>query len=197
MVSLSQTEAFRYSGVRVAGFSRRLTLYAIPTSGGPATVLACYASASFTAEMRTCEQIVTTLRPLGQAGSGGLAPDLTFAAQVSALVGALDRRRLAMRREMRLATRAALGRLAGSLAEQFAVAGDALARTEPPPAVGQAQAALARALRGGHDAYGALSAAAAAGSAAPYEAARARVYEAEAEVGTALESFALLGYSHR
>jgi len=197
VVTLSQTEAYRYAHLRIGGFGPSLTLYAIPDPGGNPTVLACYTTAGYAADMRTCEQIVTTLRTVGQTGSNDLAPDPTFAAQVSSTIAALDRQRVRMRSEMGAETSpATVDRLATSLSAQFAAAAASLAQLEPSPPVGQAQAALARALQRGHEAYAALAAAAGAGNLGAYESARTQVYEAEADVSAALENFALLGYSH-
>jgi hypothetical protein len=202
VVSLSQTEAFEYSGVHVAGFDRLLTIYVIPASVGPGTVLACYAPAPLLAELRTCEQVATTLRPVGHTGGHGLTPDPAFAAGVSAAIGALDSRRVAMRQAMHLgASGRVLGRSAVSLAGRFAVAAASLASLRAPAAAEAAEAELAGALKRGHDAYGELavaaSASASASASARYEAARARVYAAESEVDAALANFVLLGYGSR
>jgi len=198
VVDFVETEAYRYSQLSIPGFGRMLTLYVIPSPGGDPAALACYASPAFAAYMRTCEQIVATLSLAGQQRSYELTPDAGYAGRVSALVGALDRRRLQLRRQMsRNATLAAVQSLAGRLADTFAAAAASLAALEAPAAVAQAQAALSASLLRAHGAYTALAAATQAGSLASYEVAQKQVYAAEASVDAALESFALLGYPHR
>jgi hypothetical protein len=197
VVSLAQTEAFRYSHLSVPGFSLPLTLYVIPSPGASPTVLACYATAALAADLRTCERIVATLRPVGQTSGIDLTPDAGYAARVSAAVGALDLQRVTIRREMHAgATLATVQRLASRLAEGFARAAASLAQLEAAPAAGQAQAVLSRSIMRGHDAYAALAAAAGSRSLSAYDTARSQVYEAESAVSAALEDFALLGYGH-
>ncbi len=197
VVDFVETEAYKYSQVSVPGFDRTLTVYAIPSPGGNPTALACYASSGFSADMRTCEQVVATLRLAGQPQSYNLAPDTGYAARLSALIEALDRRRVALRQAMSgQATLVTLQPLATKIADAFAAAAASLSTLEPPPAAGQAQAALSAAILKVRRAYLALAAAAQAGELSTYEAAQTRVNEAESNVGGALESFALLGYSH-
>jgi hypothetical protein len=197
VVNLTQTEAYRYSNLSLPGFNRLLTLYAIPSPGGSPILLACYATAAYSAYMRTCEGIVATLRPVGQTSSEDLTPDSALARQVSAAIGAIDRQRLVLRREMQAgATLPRVEPLATRLAHGFAAAAAKLSPLEPPLAAGPAQAALLASIGDARDAYSALAGAAAAGNLGGYEAARAQVYGAEASVDAALESFTLLGYRH-
>lgn len=198
VVNLVATQAYRYSQLSVPGFDRMLTLYVIPNPGGKPTVLACYASAAFSAYMGTCEQIVATLRLEGQPPSYGLDPDPAYARHVGALIEGLDRTRLALREGMRRhATLATVQTLATRLAHGFASAAASLSSLEPTLAVAQARAMLYGSILRARDAYAALAAAAEEGSRSRYSAARAQVYEAEASINTALESFALLGYEHK
>jgi hypothetical protein len=197
VVGFVESEGYRYSQVNVPGFNRTLTLYVIPSPGGSSTVLACYASAAFSVDMRICEASATTLRLTGQQRSYPLVPEPAYVTRVSRLIGALDRQRVVLRGEMsRRATLATVQRLATRLADDFAAAAASLATLEAPLAAGQAQAALSGAILQARDAYASLGAAAQARDLSSYEAAQKRVYEAEADVDTALESFALLGYSH-
>jgi len=197
VVNLPQSEAFRYSNLTVPGFDRLLTLYVIPSPGGNPTALACYAPESGVAAMRTCEEIVTTLRPVAQSTTVDLAPDTAYATSVSATVGVVDSERAALRHEMQTgATLATVQRLATRLGRAFAHAKVLLAQLEPPLVAGRAQSALLIAMGHAGTAYGALAAAAGAGQQGSYEAARAQVYEAETHVDAALASFALLGYGH-
>jgi hypothetical protein len=195
VVGLSRTEAFRYSNVAAPGFERPLTMYAIPNLGGDSTILGCFATAAAPASLSTCEQIVQTLRPVGQNGSGNLSPDASYAHAVGGVVSQLDAARTQIRREMSESDSPATVRtLAERLARDFATASSRLSPLEPPLVAGQAQAALARAVLSAQTAYAALAGAAGAQDVSRYEAARAAVTSGESGVSSALEGFALLGY---
>jgi hypothetical protein len=112
------------------------------------------------------------------------------------LIEGLNGERLKLRREMRTrATPAAVGSLATALADRFAAAAASLAALESPPAAGSTQAALASSIVRARDAYRTLAAASTANDMAGSGAALKQVDAAEADVDTALEGFALLGYS--
>jgi hypothetical protein len=193
VVTLGQIEAYRYSDLSVRGYGELLTIYAIPTPRAGPMLLACYAADA--AAMRTCEEIVASLRLVGRVGVTGLSPDPAYALDVSATVGRLDAQRVALRRSMRSgASLVAVAQLATSLSTAFAATNAAMAHVVAPLAATQAQASLSRALQRARDAYSALAAAAGHRDLGAYEAARARVYEAEAAVDGSLESFSLLGY---
>jgi hypothetical protein len=195
VVDLPETQAYRYARLSIPGFDRMLSLYAIPNPGGNPTALVCYASAAFSAYMRTCEQIVATLTLVGQPPSYGLTPEPGYARRLSASIGVLDGQRVALRREMRPgAVPGTVQRLATRLAAGFANAAASLSLLEPSFATDQAQAALSRSILRTRDAYAALAAAATAESPSRSAAARRQVYEAETSVNAMLESFALLGY---
>jgi hypothetical protein len=196
VVTLSQTEAYRYTHLSLAGFDRQLVIYAIPRSGEDTTVLVCSVASTALPEMRTCEQIVSTLHPVGQVNSEVLTPDPVYAQRVTAAINALDRQRVELREEMQTQTRpAAESHLATRLARTFGHAVATLAVLEPSLAAGPAQAALSQAIQSARDAYLSLASAAKSRSSASYDAARSRVYAAEAAVGVALENYALLGYA--
>jgi hypothetical protein len=195
VVDLPETQAYGYARLSIPGFDRMLSIYALPSPGGNTTVLACYASAAFSAYMRTCEQSVATLTLVGQQPSYDLTPESGYARRLSASIGVLDGQRVALRREMRSgAAPGTVQRLATRLAAGFANAAASLSLLEPSFATGQAQASLSRSILRTRDAYTALAAAATAESPSRSAAARRRVYEAETDVNAVLESFALLGY---
>lgn len=195
VVDLPETQAYRYAQLSAPGFDRTLRLYVVPSPGSDPTILACYASASFSAYMRACEQIVARLTLLSQPSSYDLVPEPSYVRRLSAWVGALDAQRVALRHAIRYGARPeTVQRLATSLAAAFADAAGSLAHLEPPVAASQEQAALADPLLRARDAYTALAAAAVAEN--PYRAATAsrQVNAAETSINMALESFALLGY---
>jgi len=198
VVDLIEIQAYKYAQPGIRGFNRKLTVYAIPNPDGGGTVLACYAPARSSGYMRACQQIVATAILSGQPQLYRLTPEPAFARELGAALGALDARRVALRRELDTrATPATAQRLAAGLAEAFASAGTSLSALEPLPATHQAQAMLSDSLSRAREAYDALAAAAADKSTARFAVARTQVYEAEASVSSALERFALLGYQQR
>jgi hypothetical protein len=196
VVNLLGNQAYRYARLTVPGFAPEITLYTIPNPGGEATALACYATAALAAELHTCEHIVSTLTLVGQSQAYDLSPNPAYASQLSTSLAALDRQRVALRREMSHEEPSlTLERTAARLAGVFAHAAESLSALEPSLAVGRAQAALAAALVQARDAYKTLATAVREGGTAGVTAARSQVYQAEAAINVALEGFALLGYN--
>jgi hypothetical protein len=196
VVQLIDGQAYRYSRLSLPGYDRILDLYVILYAGNNPTALACYATKAFAGYLSQCAQIVARLTPIGQSSTYDLTPNTAYARRLDALIEGLNGERLKLRREMRIQTTpAAVGSLASTLADRFAAAAASLAVLESPPAAGPTQTALASSIVRARDAYRALSAASTAEGQAGYGAARAQVNTAEAGVDTALEGFALLGYS--
>jgi hypothetical protein len=195
VVDLAETQSYRYARLNIKGFDRTLSLFTIPNPEGKPTALACYASASFSAEMRTCEQIVAKLAVVKQPPSYDLAPESGYARKLRASIDALDGQRVTLRSEMRPGAPApTVQRLATRLAAAFASTAASLLQLEPSPATGQQQARLSQSISRARDAYTTLAAAAAGASPSRAAAARIQVYEAETAINTVLENFALLGY---
>jgi hypothetical protein len=195
VVNLLGNQAYRYSHVSVTGFPHALTLYAIPNPTGSGTALACYASSPLATDMLTCEHIATTLTLVDQSQSYDLTPDPTYARELSAAITTLDHLRVALRGEMGAgATRAALRQNAKRLAAAFASTAASLAPLQPTLAVNAADSALSASVLRARAAYATLAAAAQTEDTVRLTSARRKVYEAEASVDSALESFALLGY---
>ncbi len=196
VVNLIDGQAYRYSRFSLPGYDRTLDLYVILYAGKTPTALACYAAKAFSAYLSQCEQIVAKLTPIGQSSTYDLTPDTAYALRLGTLIEGLNKQRLTLRREMRIrATPAAAGSLATALADRFATAAASLAVLESPPAAGPTQTALASSILRARDTYRALAAASTAENQAGYDAALEQVSAAEAGVDTALEGFALLGYS--
>lgn len=195
VVNLQEVQAYRYARLSIPGFDRMLTLFVIPNPRGDPTALACYASRSFSTYMRACEKIVATLTLVGQSQSYDLTPEPNYARRIGTSIAALNRLRVAVRRELRpQASPATVHALATRLANGFASAGASLSALEPSFAAGQAQSVLSTSILQTRDAYTALGAAATDESASGYASARKRIYEAESNVNWALENFSLLGY---
>jgi hypothetical protein len=195
VVNLLAAQAYRYAHVDLAGFDRNLTLYAIPNPGGEETVLACYASASHTAYMGTCEHIVASLTLLGQSQTYDLTPNPSYARELGAAIAAMGAQRSSLRRELSLQqTSAAAQTAATRLASVCASAAASISKLEPASVAGAAQTTLTRSLLQTSDAYKAFAVAAAEESRTALAAARTLVDQAETSVQDALQQFALLGY---
>jgi hypothetical protein len=195
VVSLQETQAYRYTGLSIAGFDRSLTAYVVPKAVGGSIALVCYAAPSLSAQVQACQRSVATLTVAGQSQTYDLTPQPEYAQRLSAAISALDAQRVALRAQMGSGvTPHALQRLAARLAHAFAQAAASLSALEPTLATGRAQAGLSGAILGARAAYSALASAAGAGDEARFGAARAQVAAAELGVDSALEAFALLGY---
>jgi hypothetical protein len=194
VVNLAHLQAFRFSGL--SGYERSLDIYVIPTPGGSPTALVCYAPTGTTSYLDQCEQIVASVTLVAQT-TYNLSPSAGYASQLAALIAALEKERLALRREIH-ASRAlrAAGSPASRLADRFGSAVTALTALEAPQAASAAQAALVIALTQARAAYTALAGAARAEDAASYSTAESQVSAAERAVDSALENYALLGYNH-
>jgi hypothetical protein len=194
VVNLASAQAYRYRQVHLAGYDRALELYVIPNALEGPSALACYAGSETSMFMQQCEQTVAQVTLPGQS-SYSLNPVGAYASQLGAVIGGLDRQRLTLREEMRLRdTPGEVAGLASTLASRFAAAAASIRTLEPPQAAGSAQATLANSLLNAHRAYAALAQAAGSASAEGIDEAQAGVSSAEAEVDTALENYALLGY---
>jgi hypothetical protein len=189
-------QAYRYSGLRIAGYppTQTLNLYVIPNPGNGPTAIGCYAAKGYSTVLAECEQIVAKVTLVGQS-QFDLTPDANYAQRLGALLRALDGERLQLRRRMHDSrSPVAIGALAKTLAAKLAATVAGLTPLEPPIAAGAAQAALASALLTAESAYQALGVSAAEERIGSYAPDLARVERAETGVDTALESFALLGY---
>jgi hypothetical protein len=190
VVNLDNGDAYRYSGI--TDYQRTLDIYVVPAVGASATALVCYAASGHSSYLQQCEQIASKAT-LVTPSSYSLSPDATYANQLSGLISALDKERVAMRAQMR-AQPEMVAALATRLAARFADTAAAVAGLEPPLPTSAAQATLASSLQGARDAYTAL--AVAASEPVGYASAEPQVDAAETTVDTALENYALLGYNH-
>jgi hypothetical protein len=191
ILDLAKLQVYKYSGL--SGYDRTLDVYVAMTGASSPTALVCYAANGYSSYLQQCAQIVAKVSLIGGQSAAELSPDAAYAAQLSAMITALDGERLKLRREMNLQASAVV-KLAARLARRYAGAAVSVAALEPPSAATAAQAALASALRAARGAYKALAAAGA--SEATEMDAQQRVQKAEAAVDSALEDFALLGYNH-
>jgi len=195
VVSLSEAQAYRYSGMSNPSFDGSMIVYSIPKPDGSATVAACYARTGSEGFLGRCASVVAGMTQLDQAQSYDLVPVRAYASRLAALLDELDRGRRDVAATLRGGTTwAALARLGGELSASFAHGAAQLAALEAAAPASAAQAALDHALGSAASSYAALATAARAGSAAAVLRERTRVRAAETLVNEALEGFALLGY---
>jgi hypothetical protein len=196
VVNFLNVQAYRYNPLHVPGFAPSLELYVIPNTSGSPTALACYAGAGASSYMHECEQIVASLTPVGHSASD-LKPSTDYSGKLGQSVGALDRERTLLRRELGLRkSPATVASLANTLADRFAAAATSIQTLHPPAAALAAQEALVASLERARDAYRTVAAAAESGGPASVAATQPQVDGAETGVNGALEAFALLGYKH-
>jgi hypothetical protein len=195
-VQLGTLQAYRYSGLSVRGLPGALTLYAVPTANGVATVACLSSTASPSAPPAAqCAQIAATLK-LNGTTAFGLAPSPQYAASLGRIFGALGTGAGTGTTRLRAAsTAAAQAAAAAQLAAAYSSASSALGRLTVSPAVRGTNAGLAGSLAGiGRD-YAALAAAARAGDEAAYTRAERAIASDRARVASLLAGLRQAGYA--
>jgi hypothetical protein len=192
-VRLGAHAAYRYRDLTLDGGA--LTVFALPTASGVVQTIACSAPPErMDAFAPRCEAVAASLA-LDPGAAAELGPRPGYAAAVTTAVTRLNRAVPDLRRELARATsRAGQAAGASALASAYSAAGDALKGREPGLEADGLNAVLAGRLEDAASAYTALAAAATAGDAAGYEAARAAVAGAEDAVRDALGALARAGY---
>jgi len=193
-VRLDRLTALRYGDLRVAGLTRRLTVFAAPTTGG-VLVLACLAPRPDAAALRpACDRVARSLR-LTRARALAPGPSARYQAQLNRVVGALDVTRAAERAQLASARQAPQqAQRAERLAAAYAEARSAGAAQPVSPREAAAQARILSALGATSAAYARMAQAAGALSDSDYERARAQVGIGERRVRAALSALKTLGY---
>jgi hypothetical protein len=201
IVNLSNTQAYRYAQLSVAGFDHDLTLFTIPSSATATTVIACYAPTHATGDLRSCEQLVATLsimtgKPKVEVRAfQTLTPQAAYGRQIRAAVAQVNGLLVGVRPELRPGVfRATASGAATHVSEGLAGAGQAVAALSPPPAAARVHAALTASIGSARAAYAALGGAVAEGNTAGYTVAQSQVYAAEAGISSAVKDLTLLGY---
>ena len=180
-------QAYRYSDLQVEGLDQPVTVYAVPTTEGVATVACVPGSAS-------CEGVANTLElvsgePLPVGPSGQYAQAVTDA--LGTLAGSVGEADAALRAAKTPRAQAAAARdLQGAYREAAATLRD----QQVNPADASANARLVAALAGVGKAYGQAASAAAASSKQRYQRARRQVAAAQRELDGALEGLRAAGY---
>lgn len=193
-VRLGSTEAYRYRGLSVHGLPGPVTLYAIPTANGVATVACLSPSAATAGAVSKCEQIAATLKLSGTTAFG-LAPSTQYAASLAHIFARLQSAVSSSSTRLHAASSASAQAAAASeLAAAYTAASVAVARLPVSPAVQSLNADIAHALAAvGHD-YAALATAARAGDDAAYARAGRAIAADRARTTAALAALRQAGY---
>ncbi|WP_217914912.1 serine/threonine-protein kinase [Miltoncostaea marina] len=196
-VDLGGIRALRHRGLDADGVAGELTVYAVPTDDGVAT-LACHASpADAGAVAAACDAAAAALDP-GDGHVYALDPAPSYARAVGEAMRLLRRARaggLANLRGARLPGPQAAA--ADGVARAHAAAARALRAVDPGPSREAAHRRLVDAVAGGGDAFTRLAAAARAERGAGFDGARREVARADARLQAALRALAALGYDIR
>lgn len=191
-VRLGKVQALRYSGLSVRGLTDPLTLYAVPTANGVATIACLGSTASGPATQ--CAQIAATLKLSGTTAFG-LAPSAAYATALGHTFGSLRSTVNAGASRLSAASSAsAQAAAAAQLATAYSSASRALAALTVSPAVKDANANLAGSLAALGRSYAALAAAARAGDDAAYARAQRAIASARAGTAKALAALRQAGY---
>ena len=194
-VRLGSVEAYRYSGLQVAGLPGTVTLYAAPTSAGTVT-LACWSSSAAAGTFQTdCGQVAATLRLLG-ATAYPLGPSAAYGHQLSATLDRLRSDTTGPLADLHAAnTPSAQAAAARQLAAAYAAAAHSLDAATVSPLLRVAQSAIVGALARLSGAYAQAAAAAKSGSTTAYNRAGQAVDSASATLSAGLQSLRGLGYT--
>jgi hypothetical protein len=177
-VDLGGLTAYRYDDISVAGDDRRLTVYAVATSAGIATI-ACIAPGATAASLAAaCRSAAESLTIRG-ARSFPPGPQRGYATALSRAVRRLN---------------AVQGRRPSAAERSFARAARDLRAVEVGPVVQHSHRRLLAGLRAGRTAHGAAAAAARRSRQAGYARARARVRAASGSIARALSELRAAGY---
>ena len=191
-VALGDLDALRYEGLQPKGANRPVTVYAVPTTEGVATIT-CSASAA--SALDECEAMATTLE-LSGAKPFPLGPDDAYAESLAGVFEELDSESAAGETALREAeTQDGQGAAATRLARAYAKAAAALADVEVSPRDAQANAAMVAALRTTGRAYKRMGAAARAGDGQAYTAYSGAVERGGKRLERAQGQLEALGYS--
>ena len=186
-VEIGDLQAYRYKDLAPKGYPNQLTIYAIPSTAGVATV-ACSAGGSQAASFfEECERVASTLTLSGDAKPYPLGVPDDYA---KGLNGAIEK----LQGDLKAAT----GKLKSaktpdaqaSAARQAAAAYGAAIKSHPkdvPPQVGDADAAILAAMRDAQKGWSTVASGASSEDAGKYRSGEKQVKKAEAALSKALK----------
>ena len=187
-------QAWRYRTLQPAGTDRALTIYAVPTTGGVATLVCATAPAKASAFAAQCEAIAGTLR-LASGRPYPVGPSTAYASALNAAIGDLQTATGAQQTSLDAAqTLPAQAAAERALASGYQTAAAQLTTLQLSPADQGANHQLVTALRRAGAAYQRAARAATAGDAGRYRTASAAIPTAKAQVNAALAGVRAAGY---
>lgn len=194
-VKLGEHEAYRYVGLRPRGHAGSLTVYAVPTTKGVATI-GCFAEpASASAFMPRCEAVASSLELRG-ADAVPLGPSKEYAAALSRVLAPLGTAVPAGARRARAETgRAARAAAIGAIARAYENARGSLAKVAAPPPVADVHRQLLTALGRAASTYAAAARAASLGQRRRYARAGGKGAMRARELGAVLARLRSRGYA--
>jgi hypothetical protein len=187
-VTLGDLQAVRYRNLDPGGFNPALTLYAVPTDKGVATV-ACTAEQSQAAQfLPECERAASTLELEGAKPFDlGLGRD--YAERLNTTLERLQSGRSRQLKALKSAkTPNQQARAAGNIARAYDVAARSLSRAPVSPQVASSNDAVVSALNDASDAWNEVSNGASSGDRRDYLAGERAVKKAEAQVAKAVDA---------
>lgn len=193
-VALGSLDAYRYAGLSVRGLHQPVTVYAIPTSAGVATLVCLPAGPAVSTFDRRCGAVAATVSLLG-ASAYGLTPSHSSAQLLSGTFKRLRSAVSAPERQLSAATTpAAQAAAARRLSAAYGTAATALSGGGVSPLVQGAQTATVAALRQISTGYSRAAAAATGNSASAYAAASRQVHRGSVALAAAIRSLTAVGY---
>jgi serine/threonine protein kinase len=187
-------QAWRYRDLQPSGTDRTLTVHAVPTTGGVATVVCAAPDAQASAFAAQCAAVAGTLR-LVNGRPYPVGPSDTYANALNAAIGDLQQATSSAQTNLdkarTLPDQAAAER---ALASDYETAAAQLATLELSPADRGANRQLVTALRRAGAAYRRAAHAATGSDAGKYRAASAAIPTAKAAVNSALAGVRAAGY---
>ena len=187
-VHLGTVQAYRYAGLNPKNYPQELTVYAVPTDAGVATVACSARAADAGTFLPQCESAASTLT-LSSAKPLDLGVPQSYAKAVNNTIKKLETQRATALKKLKAAkTPAAQASAARQAAAAYAGAARTLASQRGGPQVAAANAAIVAALRQGAAGYTQMASGAAGNNAGRYKTGGATVKKADAALQKALKS---------
>jgi serine/threonine-protein kinase len=187
-VSLGDLEALRYTGLKPNNYPQQLTVYAVPTDSGVATV-ACSASPAEAANfLPACERAASTLTLSGTEAVDLGIPQTYVKALNSSLQKLQSERTAALKKVKSAGSPAAQASALRQAAAAYAAAAKTLAGQKGGPQVDGANTAIIAALRQGAAGYTLMASGASSNDPGRYKSGETSVKKADAALAKALKA---------
>lgn len=196
IAQVGQLQAFRVSGVQVAGSNTVYTIYWFPQKDATEVpAAACYSQSGSIAALKKCEAIIGGFTISG-ATLFQLVPSSDYASNVGAALKELQQTRsLDLKALAKAKTPATQAKVARTIAKAYESSRSELRAAGPTPYAQPANNRIVAALGAAASAWKSLGSAAAAKSSSRYLTARAKVSAAEKQLSDAVLGLKNLGYN--